>query len=108
MTEEELSSNKERQFSYRSGYGRVELKRLRRTVLVQYYVCYSSISCVRVLGYIQQGSAAGASGGHELMDELQLPADLKRIPEPDKEAIRRCIMAATAACFNTDSPIVHF
>jgi hypothetical protein len=42
------------------------------------------------------------------MDELQLPADLKRIPEPDKEAIRRCIMAATAACFNTDSPIVHF
>lgn len=108
MTEEGLSSNNERQLSYQAQYGRIELKKLSRTVFVQYYVCCSSIPCVRVLGYIQQGSAASASGGRERVDELHLPADLKRVAEPHKEVIRRCIMADTTACFSIDSPVVHF
>ena len=67
MIEEKLllSSNKEKQLSYQSRYDSIELKKLSRTVLMQYYVC-CSMPCVRALGYIQQGSVARASGGQEL------------------------------------------
>jgi hypothetical protein len=74
MTQEGLSSNNEGQFSYQARYGRIELKELDRTVLVQYYVCSSNIPCVRVLGYIQEGSAARVSGEQEFEDEMHLPA----------------------------------
>jgi hypothetical protein len=45
-----------------------------------------------MLGHTQQESTASASGGQEHVDELHLPADLKRAAEPHKEVIRRCIM----------------
>jgi hypothetical protein len=108
MTEERLSSNNERQFSHQARYGRIELKELGRMVLVQYYVCYSNIPCVRVLGYIQEGSAARVSSGQELEDEMHLPANLKPIPEQHKWVIRRCVMANTAARLSIDAPLVHF
>jgi hypothetical protein len=108
MTEGELSSDNERQLSYQARYGRIELKELGRTVLVQYYVCSSNIPCVRVLGYIQERSAARTSGGQEIEDELHLPAKLMPIPERHKWVIRRCVMANTAARLSIDAPLVHF
>jgi hypothetical protein len=94
MTEEGLlSSNSERQLSFQARYGRIESKKLSRTVIVQYYVCCSNIPCDRMLGHTQQESTASASGGQEHVDELHLPADLKRAAEPHKEVIRRCIMS---------------
>lgn len=108
MTEGGLSSNKDRQLSYQSRYGRIELKKLSRTVLVQYYVCNANIPCVRVLGYIQEGSAARASSGREVKDKLHLPVNLMCIPEPHKAAIRRYVMSDTATRFSIDAPLVHF
>lgn len=108
MTQDGLSSNNKRQFSYQAPYDRIELKELGRTVLVQYYVCSSNIPCVRVLGYIQEGSAARVSGGQELEDELHLPANVKPIPDQHKWVIRRCVMANTAARLSTDPPLVQF
>jgi hypothetical protein len=109
MTEDKLSSNNERQLlSYQARYGRIELKELGRTVLVQYYICCSNIPCVRVLGYIQERSAARASDGQEIEDELHLPAKLTPIPERHKWVIRRSIMANTAARLSIDPPLVHF
>jgi hypothetical protein len=108
MTQDGLSSNNEGQFSYQARYGRIELKELDRTVLVQYYVCYSNIPCVRVLGYIQEGSTARVSCWQEFEDEMHLPVNLKPIPEQHKWAIRRCVMANTAASFNIDPPLVQF
>jgi hypothetical protein len=108
MTQEGLSSNNKRQFSFQAPYDRIELKELGRTVLVQYYVCSSNIPCVRVLGYIQEGSAARVSSGQELEDELHLPANLKPIPDQHKWVIRRCVMANTAARLSTDPPLVQF
>jgi hypothetical protein len=105
-----LSSYKgRRQFSHEAAYSHIELKKLGRTVLVQYHVCCSNIPCVRVLGYIQERSATRLSGGGlELLDEPHLPANLKPIPEQHKWVIRRCIMADIAARFNIDAPLVHF
>ena len=108
MTEEGLSSNIERQLSYQARYGRIELKKLSRTVFVQYYVCCSNIPCVRVLGYIQEHSATRVSDGQELADGLHLPASLRPIPEQHKWVVRRCIMADIAARFSIDAPLVHF
>lgn len=109
MTEDKLSSNNERQLlSYQARYGRIELKELGRTVLVQYYICCSNIPCVRVLGYIQERSAARASDGQEIEDELHLPAKLTPIPERHKWIIRRSVMANTAARLSIDPPLVHF
>jgi len=109
MTEDKLSSNNERQLlSYQARYGRIELKELGRTVLVQYYICYSNIPCVRVLGYIQERSAARSSGELEIEDELHLPAKLTPIPERHKWVIRRSVMANTAARLSIDPPLVHF
>jgi hypothetical protein len=109
MTEERLlSSDNERQFSHQARYGRIELKELGRTVLVQYYICCSNIPCVKVLGYIQERSAASASAGLRLADELHLPAKLTPIPNQHKWVIRRCVMANTAARLSIDAPLVHF
>ena len=90
MIEEKLLlySNKEKQLSYQSRYDSIELKKLSRTVLMQYYVCCCcSMPCVRAIGYIQQGSAARASGRQELLDELHVPVDPKHMPESHKEVI---------------------
>ena len=103
-----LSSYKRRQSSYEAGYSRIELKKLGRTVLVQYYVCCSNIPCVRVLGYIQERSATRVSGVQELADGLHLPASLRPIPKQHKWVVRRCIMADIAARFSIDAPLVHF
>jgi hypothetical protein len=103
-----LSSYKKRQSSYEAGYSRMELKKLGRTVLVQYYVCCSNIPCVRVLGYIQERSATRVSDGQELARGLHLPASLSPIPEQHKWVVRRCIMADIAARFSIDAPLVHF
>jgi hypothetical protein len=108
MTEDELSSNNETQLSYQARYGRIELKELGRTVLVQYYVCSSNIPCVRVLGYIQERSATTASRSPLLADELHLPGKLTPIPDQHKWVIRRCVMANTAARLSIDAPLVHF
>ena len=108
MTEDKLSSNNERQLSYQARYGRIELKELGRTVLVQYYICCSNIHCVRVLGYIQERSAARTSAGLRLEDELHLPAKLTPIPERHKWVIRRSVMANTAARLSIDVPLIHF
>jgi hypothetical protein len=109
LTQEELLSKKERrQLSDEAGYGRIELKSLGITVFVQYYVCSTNIPCVRVLGYVQEGSAASMSGRQELVDELHLPVKLMPIPELYKAAIRRYVMSDTAARFGIDVPLVHF
>jgi hypothetical protein len=108
MTQDGLSFSNEKQFSYQAPYDRIELKELGRTVLVQYYVCSSNIPCVRVLGYIQEGSAARVSGGQELEDELHLTTNLKPIPEQHKWVIRRCVMVNTAARLRIDPPLVQF
>jgi hypothetical protein len=86
----------------------MELKKLGRMVLVQYYVCCSNIPCVRVLGYIQERSATRVNDGQELADGLHLPSNLKSIPEQHKWVVRRCIMADIAARFSIDAPLVHF
>lgn len=86
----------------------MELKKLGKTVLVQYYVCCNNIPCVRVLGYIQERSATRVSDGQELADGLHLPASLRPIPEQHKWVVRRCIMADIAARFSIDPPLVHF
>jgi hypothetical protein len=104
-----LSSYKgRRQFSHEAAYSHIELKKLGRTVLVQYHVCCSNIPCVRVFGYIQERSATRLNGGLELLDQPHLPANLKPIPEQHRWVIRRCIMADIAARFNIDAPLVHF
>ena len=109
MTGEGLSSNRDRQLSYQSRYGLIELKKLGRTVLVQYYVCNANIPCVRVLGYVQQDPVERVSSGLESIDKLHLPVNLLMcIPEPHKAAIRRYIMSDTAARFSMDAPLVHF
>ncbi|MDQ4067232.1 MAG: hypothetical protein M3114_06555 [Thermoproteota archaeon] len=108
MTEDELYSNNETQLSYRARYGRMELKELGRTVLLQYYVCCSNLPCVRVLGYIQERSAASASAGLRLADGLHLPAKLMPIPDEHKWIIRRYVMADTAARLSIEAPLVHF
>jgi hypothetical protein len=109
MTEDELSSNNERQLlSHQARYGRIELRELGRTVLVQYYVCCSNIPCVRVLGYIRERSAAKTRAGLRLANELHLPAKLTPIPERHKWVIRRYVMANTAARLSIDAPLVHF
>jgi hypothetical protein len=108
MAEEGLSSIKERQLSFQSQYGRIVLKKLSRTVLVQYYVCNANIPCVRVLGYIQEGSGARVNSGPEVKDKLHLPVNVMCIPEPHKAAIRRYVMSDTAARFSIDAPLVHF
>jgi hypothetical protein len=103
-----LSSFKGRQLSYDSVYNRIELKKLRRTVLVQYHNCCSNIPCVRVLGYIQELSATRPGNGKELSERHCLPADLRPIPDQDKWVIRLYVMADTAARFSMDAPLVHF
>ena len=108
MTGKGLSSNRDRQLSYQSRYGLIELKKLGRAVLVQYYVCNANIPCVRVLGYVQQGSVERVSSGPEFIDKLHLPVNLMCIPEPHKPAIRRYVMSDTAARFSMDAPLVHF
>jgi hypothetical protein len=108
MTEDELYSNNETQLSYQARYGRMELKELGRTVLLQYYVCCSNLPCVRVLGYIQERSAASASAGLRLAHGLHLPAKLMPIPNEHKWIIRRYVMADTAARLSIDAPLVHF
>ena len=108
MTQEGLSSNNKRQFSFQAPYDRIELKELGRTVLVQYYVCSSNIPCVRVLGYIQEGSAARVSGGQKFEDEMHLPANLKPIPEQHKWFIGLCVMANIATSLSIDPQLVQF
>jgi hypothetical protein len=103
-----LSSPKGKQLSYDSGYSCIELKKLRRTVLVQYHICYSNLPCVRVLGYIQERPATRLSSGKELSERQRLPADLRPIPDQDKWVIRPYVMADTAARFSIDAPLVHF
>jgi hypothetical protein len=103
-----LSSSNGRQLSYDSGYSRIELKKLRRTVLVQYHICCSNIPCVRVLGYIQERPAARVGSGKELSEGHHLPANLRPIPDQDKCVIRLYVMADTAARFSIDAPLVHF
>jgi hypothetical protein len=103
-----LSSSNGRQSPYDSGYSRIELKKLRRTVLVQYHICYSNIPCVRVLGYIQERPAARVGSGKELSEGHHLPANLRPIPDEDKCVIRLYVMADTAARFSIDAPLVHF
>ena len=103
-----LYSYEGRHFSYEAGYSRIELNKLGRTVLVQYYVCRSYLPCVRVLGYIQEGSTTRVSSGQEPLDELHLPDNLKPIPEQHKWVIRRYVMADVAARFSIDVPLVHF
>src|SRR5919109_249349 len=95
-----LSSPNGRQLSYDSGYSRIELKKLRRTVLVQYHICCSNIPCVRVLGYIQECPAARVGSGKELSEGHHLPANLRPIPDEDKCVIRLYVMADTAARFS--------
>lgn len=77
-------------------YGRVELEKLGRTVLVQYYVCNSSMPCVKVLGYIPAGRHA------------RRPAGLEQVPEPQRGIVRRCVMVDTAARYRVDAPLVCF
>ena len=103
-----LSSPKGRQLPYDSGYSRIELKKLRRTVLVQYHFCYSNIPCVRVLGYIQGRPATREGNGKELSERHRLPAGLRPIPDQDKWVIRLSVMADTATRFSIDAPLVHF
>ena len=103
-----LSSPNGRQLPYDAGYSRIELKKLRRTVLVQYHICCSNIPCVRVLGYIQERPAARVSSGEELSKGHHLPANLTPIPDQDKWVIRLYVMADTAARFSIDAPLVHF
>jgi hypothetical protein len=102
------SSSKERQLSYEAGYSRIELKKIRKTVLVQYHVCCSNIPCVRVLGYIQERPTARAGSGKELSEGPHLLANLRPIPDQDKWVIRLYVMADTAARFSIDAPLVHF
>lgn len=102
------SSSKERQLSYEAGYSRIELKKIRRTVLVQYHVCCSNIPCVRVLGYLQEPSPTGLKSGRKLLEGPRLLANLMPIPDDDKWIIRPCVMADTAARFSIDAPLVHF
>ncbi len=104
----ELSSSKGKQLSYDPGYNRIELKKLRRTVLVQYHICCSNIPCVRVLGYIQERPAARVGSGEELSKGHHLPANLTPIPDQDKWVIRLSVMADTATRFSIDAPLVHF
>jgi hypothetical protein len=104
----ELSSSKGKQLSYDSGYNRIELKKLRRTVLVQYHICCSNIPCVRVIGYIQERPAIRLSNGKELSEGHLLQANLRPIPDQDKWVIRPYVMADTAARFSIDAPLVHF
>ena len=103
-----LSSPKGKQLSYDSGYSCIELKKLRRTVLVQYHICCSNIPCVRVLGYIQERPAARVGSARELSKGYHLPANLRPIPDQDKWVIRPYVMADTAARFSIDAPLVHF
>lgn len=103
-----LSSSKARQLSYDSGYSRIELKKLKRTVLVQYHICCSNIPCVRVLGYIQECPATRLSSGKGLSEGHHLLANLRPIPDQDKWVIRLHVMADTAARFSIDAPLVHF
>ena len=103
-----LSSSKGRQLSYDSAYNRIELNKLRRTVLVQYHICYSNIPCVRVLGYIQERPATREGNGKEPSERHRLPAGLRPIPDQDKWIIRLSVMADTAARFSIDAPLVHF
>jgi hypothetical protein len=103
------SSSKARQSSYDSGYSRIELKKLKRTVLVQYHICCSNIPCVRVLGYIQERPATRLSSCKELSEgHHHLPANLRPIPDQDKWVIRPYVMGDTAARFSIDAPLVHF
>ncbi len=90
------------------GYGCIELDKVGRTVLVQYYVCCSNIPCVRVLGYTQEQSAIGAKSGQEFLNEPHLPLGLESIPDEHKWLIRRSIIVDTAARFSIDAPLVHF
>jgi hypothetical protein len=76
-------------------YGRVEVKKLGRTVLVQYCVCSSNIPCVRVLGYIPDGARL-------------LPAGLERIAETHRGIVRKCVVVDTASRFSIDAPLVCF
>ena len=103
-----LSSSNGRQSPYDSGYSRIELKKLRRTVLVQYHICCSNIPCVRVLGYIQERPATRLSNGEELSEGHHLQANLRPIPDQDKWVIRPHVMTDTAARFSIDAPLVHF
>ena len=103
-----LSSPKGKQLSYDSGYSRIELKKLKRTVLVQYHICCSNIPCVRVLGYIQERPATRLRSGKELSEGHHLLANLRPIPDQDKWVIRPYVMADTAARFSIDAPLVHF
>jgi hypothetical protein len=103
-----VSSYKKRQLSDEAGYGCIELKSLGIRVFVQYYVCSTNIPCVRVLGYVQEGSAAEMSSELETIDKLRPPSNLMPIPELHKAAIRRSIMSDTAARFSIDAPLVHF
>ena len=108
MTGKGSSSNRDRRLSYQSRYGLIELKKPGRMMLVQYYVCNANIPCVRVLGYVQQGSVERVSSGMEFIDKLHLPVNLMCIPEPHKAAIRRYVMSDTAVRFSMDAPLVHF
>jgi hypothetical protein len=83
-----VPSYKKGQLSDEAGYSHIELKSLGMTLLVQYYMCSTSIPCVRVLGYVQEGSAEGMSSGLEIIDKLRPPVNLLPIPESHKAAIR--------------------
>ena len=102
------SYKKGMQLSCETGYGRIELDNVGRTVLVQYHVCCSNIPCVRVLGYIQKHSAMRAGSEQVFLNESRLPPGLEPIPEEHKWFIRRCVMVDTGARFSIDAPLVHF
>lgn len=88
----ELSSCEKKNYPAQARYGRVELEKLGRTALVQYYICSSNIPCVRVLGYVLAGRRAG----------------VERIPESHRGIVRRRVMVDTAARYHMDAPLVHF
>jgi hypothetical protein len=103
-----LSYKSGRRLASDTGYGCIQLDSVGRAVLVKYYICSSNIPCVRVLGYVQEGSTMRARRDGEFLNESDLPLALEPIPEQHKWLIRRSIIVDTAARFRIDVPLVHF
>lgn len=115
VTEEELlsllSSNKEKQLSYQSRYGSIELKKLGRIVLMQYYACLlqqQQGAMRQVLGYIQQGSAARASGGQELRMNCTCHPTLSTYPSHTRKLLAMYLGWQLSLLQYIDWPTVQF
>jgi|SRR6266511_3959702 hypothetical protein len=91
-------------------YGYIRSRKLGRTLLVQYYTCRSNIPCAKVIGYIPSFETTESHEFSHLcqVEYYRLTTLVERIPDADKENIRRVVIIETNTRFKMSFPLVHF